>query len=101
MIVRLVRMKIKSEKLDEFKRVYEEACNRIRGFSGCTFLQLLQSIDDDSIVFTISHWRSTDDLETYRHSDLFRGVWKQVKPMFREKAWAQSTTVLIDSSRVQ
>jgi quinol monooxygenase YgiN len=100
-IVRLVCMKIQPEKLAEFRRIYEEACDRIRTFPGCAFLQLLADTDGECNLYTISHWRSAADLEAYRHSAFFKGVWERLKPLFRDKPWAQSTTVLIDSSEIK
>lgn len=91
-------MKVKPEKLAEFRRIYEEACDRVRAFPGCLFLQLLIDTDDQSDLYTISHWRSAGDLEVYRRSPFFRGVWERLRPLFRDKPWAQSTAVLIDSS---
>lgn len=94
-------MKIQPEKLAEFRRIYEEACDRIRAFPGCTFLQLLGDTDGEGNLYTISHWRSAADLDAYRHSAFFRGVWERLKPLFRDKPWAQSTTVLVDSSETK
>jgi len=101
MIVRLVCMKVKPEKMAEFRRIYEEACDRIRAFPGCLFLQLLIDTDNPSDLYTISHWQSAGDLEAYRHSPFFRGIWERLKPLFRDKPWAQSTAVLIDSSEIK
>jgi hypothetical protein len=101
MIVRLVCMKIQPDKLAEFQRIYQGACDRIRAFPGCTFLQLLLDTDGEGNLYTISHWRSAEDLDAYRHSSFFRGIWERLKPMFRDKPWAQSTTVLIDSSELK
>ena len=101
MIVRLVCMKVQPEKLAEFKRIYVSACDRIRSFNGCLFLQLLGDTEGESTVYTISHWRSQEDLEAYRHSEFFRDIWKRLKPLFRDKAWAHSTMVLIDSSQLK
>ena len=101
MIVRLVCMKVQPGKMAEFRRIYEEACDRIRAFPGCLFLQLLVDTDGESNLYTISHWRSADDLDAYRHSRFFRGVWERLKPLFRDKPWAQSTSVLIDSSEIK
>jgi len=101
MIVRLVCMKVRLDKLAEFRRIYEEACDRIRAFPGCLFLQLLIDTDGEANLYTISHWRSAEDLEVYRRSSFFRGVWERLKPLFRDKPWAQSTTILIDSSEIK
>ncbi|HEY4687758.1 MAG TPA: antibiotic biosynthesis monooxygenase [Anaerolineae bacterium] len=101
MIVRLVCMKIKPERLAEFRRIYEEACDRIRAFPGCLFLQLLIDTGGEGNLYTISHWQSVDHLEAYRQSSFFRGVWERLKPLFRDRPWAESTTVLIDSSKLK
>lgn len=100
MIVRFVCMKIKPDKLAEFRSIYAGICDRIRAFPGCTYLQLLLDTDGECNLYTISHWRSAKDLEAYRASPFFRGVWARLKPLFRDKPWAQSTTVLIDSTRI-
>lgn len=98
MIIRLVCMRVKPEKMAEFQAIYASVCDRIRNFPGCTHLQLLLDTDGEGNLYTISHWRSVADLDTYRHSPFFRGVWERLKPLFRDKPWAQSTTLLIDSS---
>ena len=98
MIIRLVCMRVKPEKLAEFQAIYAGVCDRIRNFPGCLHLQLLLDTDGEGNLYTISHWRSAEDLDTYRHSPFFRGVWGRLKPLFRDRPWAQSTTVLIDSS---
>jgi len=101
MIVRLVCMKVNPEKFEEFRAIYEGACDRIRAFPGCLFLQLLLDTDGECNLYTVSHWRSPEELDAYRHSSFFRGIWERLKPLFRDKAWAQSTTVLIDSSETK
>jgi len=40
--------------------------------------------------FTYSKWEKESDLETYRNSELFKGVWATTKPMFEAKANAWS-----------
>lgn len=94
-------MKVKQEKLEEFRAIYESVCDRIRAFPGCTFLQLLLDTDGEGNLYTISHWRSEKDLDAYRHSPFFRGVWDRLKPLFRDRPWAQSTALLIDSSEIK
>ena len=101
MIVRLVCMKIQPDKLAEFRHIYEGVCDRIRSFPGCLFLQLLIDTEGEGNLYTVSHWRSAEDLEEYRRSPFFRGVWDRLKPLFRDRPWAQSTTVLIDSSKTK
>jgi quinol monooxygenase YgiN len=98
MIIRLVCMKIKPEKLEEFRAIYESVCDRIRTFPGCTFLQLLLDADGECNLYTISHWQSVEHLDAYRHSAFFQGVWERLKPLFRDRPWAQSTILLLDNA---
>jgi quinol monooxygenase YgiN len=87
----------------EFERVHIAAFlnnfdlvkEQIRNYPGCLFLELWQDKADDSIFFTHSKWSSETDLENYRHSELFRGVWATTKPMFRSKAQAWSVDRIV------
>lgn len=87
MIIRIVKMTIHPEKVNEFKAVYEAGMEKIRGFKGCTHLELLQ---EDNVLMTYSYWNSPEDLENYRKSDVFKGIWSNVKPLFIEKPLAWS-----------
>ena len=89
MIIRIVKMTIAPDKVDTFKSIYKKGMERIRDFEGCTHLELLQE-DGSNVLMTYSYWNTPEDLERYRKSDVFKGIWSQVKPLFVEKPLAWS-----------
>ena len=90
MFIRIVKMKFKEENISQFKNVFEENKETIRGFEGCTFLELYQDKHDATIFFTYSYWEEEKHLEVYRNSDFFKGVWSNTKTLFSDKpeAWS-------------
>ncbi len=90
MILRVVKMEFREEALDSFLVVFEASKAKIRAFEGCVHLQLWQDKENPSTVFTYSHWQSEQDLEAYRHSELFKATWAKTKVLFKEKAQAWS-----------
>ena len=80
-------MTINPDKVSEFKSIYEAGMEKIRAFDGCTHLELLQ---EDNVLMTYSYWNTPQDLENYRKSDVFKGIWSNVKPLFIEKPLAWS-----------
>ena len=85
MIIRIVRMSFKNEKVDEFLSTFNLINQKIRSFKGCTNLSLHQDDEQKNVFFTISHWESKDDLEAYRQSLLFKETWSKVKLLFDEQ----------------
>ena len=76
-----------------FTDIFNRIKNEIRSQSGCLSLELLRSSDtSENCIWTISLWKSIDDLETYRASALFRKTWSEVKPFFSGKAQAWTLT---------
>ena len=94
MIQRIVRMEFRAEEIEAFKALFEENKEKIRGFEGCNALKLLQDVNKPAIFFTYSVWNSEDDLNNYRHSELFAKVWKATKLKFAGRAEAWSTDLL-------
>ncbi len=90
MIVRIVQMNFKSDKIEEFIALFSERKETIKSFSGCQRLELLQDCDNPNIFFTYSHWDSVADLDHYRFSPFFKETWTLTKALFAEKAKAQS-----------
>ncbi len=90
MIYRIVKMSFEPGKEKDFLEVFEASKEKIRAFEGCEHLQLWQDRKESNIFFTYSHWRSEDDLEKYRHSELFRSTWAKTKILFNDKpeAWS-------------
>ncbi|RLD27718.1 MAG: antibiotic biosynthesis monooxygenase [Bacteroidetes bacterium] len=97
MFIRIVKMKFKPELIPAFLENFEKNKEKIRGFEGCEHLQLLHDIDDPTIYFTYSFWHAQENLEQYRKSDLFKGVWSYTKTLFDAKpeAWSVEQAVVM------
>jgi quinol monooxygenase YgiN len=96
MIIRIVRMHFTDSGVEEFLQIFNENKERIRHFPGCLHLQLLKDHKDPNCFTTLSHWRSADDLEQYRKSELFGSVWGRVKSLFSERSQAFSLEKFIE-----
>ena len=83
-------MRFKVEDIPAFLRMFEEKRALIAGFPGCQGVQLLNDVHSPEIYYTYSHWNSPADLENYRNSDLFKGIWSETKIKFsdRPEAWS-------------
>lgn len=90
MIIRIVKMSFQPEKVTEFLSLFNASKDLIRNFEGCSHLELLNDIESPSTFFTYSFWRSEQDLQNYRNSELFANVWSQTKILFAAKpeAWS-------------
>jgi heme-degrading monooxygenase HmoA len=90
MIVRIVRLHFKKENITSFERIFDETKDTIKNFKGCSLLELYQDTGDPSVFFTYSQWDTESDLEAYRQSDFFKGVWGRTKVLFDDKpeAWS-------------
>lgn len=90
MFVRIVKMSFQEDKIETFLENFEEKKDYIRNFDGCRFLELYRDKNHPNIFFTYSYWNTEADLENYRHSDLFKGVWAKTKILFNDKPHAWS-----------
>lgn len=90
MLVRIVKMKFKEERIEKFLENFDQIKDKIRGFEGCQLLELYRDKNDKCIFFTYSYWDSEKQLNMYRASPMFEEVWKETKSMFAEKAEAWS-----------
>ena len=90
MIKRIVKMSFKPEAVETFVDLFKTVEPKIKSFAGCEYLQLCFNMNKTNVIFTISHWKDTESLEKYRHSDLFEKTWLQTKKLFNEKpeAWS-------------
>ncbi len=96
MLTRLVKMNFKEENVNEFIEIFHANKNFIAAFEGCHSVELQRDINTPTIFFTISKWRSEEDLENYRKSELFKGVWAKTKILFASKAEAWT----LDNSKI-
>ena len=95
MLVRIVKMTFKPEKIDFFLEIFEVNKEKIRNSKGCNLLELYRDKTNTNIFFTYSYWNTEDDLEDYRNSELFEGLWSKTKILFNDKAQAWSVDKVI------
>lgn len=91
MITRIVKLDFKTEHIQEFKSLFEESKEKIISQKGCEKVEMLQDVNTKNIFFTYSLWASEEDLNNYRTSALFAGIWSKTKVLFNEKPMAWST----------
>lgn len=92
MITRFVKMHFKPEFKQEFIILFYQSADQIKKFEGCLDVVLLEDLDNDNSVCTLSHWSDLSSLENYRQSDFFKVTWQKTKSMFSQKAQAWSLT---------
>jgi hypothetical protein len=94
MIVRVVKMTFINESIPPFLTFLSSYTPQIRAVPGCRFLQVLRDKDNPDLFVTLSHWDSDQDLDNYRHSELFKFVWARTKINFSKAPEAYSLTVI-------
>lgn len=95
MFVRIVKMSFDEKHVDTFLENFHNNKQDIRNFEGCRFLELYRDQNQPTTFFTYSYWENESDLENYRHSNLFKGVWAKTKPLFNAKPEAWSVDKLV------
>ena len=91
MLIRIVRMTFKEGSREAFLQNFDQNKAFIRNFPGCQYLELLQGLDAKKNVFaTYSYWKTEEDLNNYRYSDLFKATWADTKKLFSKKPEAIS-----------
>lgn len=90
MIIRIVKLSFHKDSIEEFLENFEINKTAIRNFPGCKKLELLQDTNKTNVFFTYSYWNLKQDLEAYRNSELFNGIWAKTKLMFNDKPLAWS-----------
>jgi len=100
MLIRIVRLPVHPDKLEEFLEYFNQSKKRIRSFEGCSQLKLLCDHKEKNILYTYSAWKSENHLEKYLHSELFKSTWKQVRPLFFEKPGAWSLHDLMNVEEI-
>ena len=94
MIVRLVNMTFKEDKVDAFLTVFSLYKKKIRASQGCLSLELIQDVNNKNKISTLSKWENENFLNAYRDSETFKEVWPLTKILFSEKTEATSFTIL-------
>ena len=91
MLIRIVRMTFRDDKVEEFLKNFETSKGSIRNFPGCHHLELWRDHNKKNIFMTYSWWESEEALDKYRDSELFKTVWNLTKSFFLEKPQAFSS----------
>ena len=98
MVTRIVKMSFDKKNAEQFLEIFNEHRNQIRAAEGCTYLELWQTEDENSIIFfTHSKWDSEEHLNNYRHSEIFKIVWPKTKALFNAlpQAWTVKSLVTL------
>lgn len=97
MILRIVKMTFREEETENFLLLFNERKHLIRGFEGCSHLELWQEAGKNNVFFTYSMWASEDHLNHYRFSELFKDTWTKTKALFEGKpeAWSVEQKMLV------
>jgi len=90
MIIRIVKMTIQPEKIDQFNRIFNDSVKLIQEYDGCLGVQLMKDVNQENVYFTISKWQTESHLNIYRKSKFFGNTWSTVKVLFAGKAEAWS-----------
>lgn len=90
MMIRIVKLTIDPDFIEQFMDHFNRVSVDIRSFSGCNKLELLADLNTPGVLFTYSYWADEEALSMYQQSDLFRSTWALVKPLFAAKAEAWS-----------
>lgn len=90
MFIRIVKLSFHLENIPAFLENFELMKEKIRNAPGNRFLELYQDKNNKCIFFTYSYWETEQDLENYRNSELFDGIWNFTKKLFNDKpeAWS-------------
>lgn len=98
MITRLVKMIFREGEAAKFLTNFDEVKTQIRGFDGCSHLQLWNDVAAPDTFFTYSKWESEAHLNAYRNSVLFKETWAFTKTLFADKpaAWSVQELRILD-----
>lgn len=91
MLIRIVRMTFRADKVENFLEIFNRSKHQIRAFEGCLHLEFLRDKNASNIMLTYSHWVSEEHLNIYRDSELFKTTWTATKALFADKPMAFSS----------
>jgi quinol monooxygenase YgiN len=87
MVVRLVHLKIRSEKLDELRTFYDDrVIPTLEGVKGCVYASLIQSVHHEDECVSLTLWENPEDAEQYSASPVFAGLRAQTESYLAESS---------------
>lgn len=90
MLVRIVKLTFKQERIADFLQIYEGHREDIKSSDGFSSIELFKEKSNPRVLFTYSIWEDEAALENYRASAYFRDIWSRPKILFSAKAEAWS-----------
>lgn len=78
------------QNVQEFLEIFNSSKLKIRNFDGCHHLELMRDVMHGNVFYTLSQWESSEALENYRQSELFKSTWAKTKVLFSDKPMAFS-----------
>lgn len=90
MLIRIVRMTFKEEKVADFLHIFQASQPLISQFEGCVDVKLFRDHNYPNVYYTKSLWIGHDALEKYRNSVLFESTWAKTKILFDDRPQAYS-----------
>ncbi len=83
--VRLTTLKIKPEKILEFKQLYEkEILPTLLSVKGCRYAYLTQGVEDTSEMVSVTIWDSKENAEAYERGGIFQQLLEKAKDKFAQ-----------------
>ena len=75
MWVRIVSLKLRTGKLEEFERLYrEQVIPALRKVKGCRYIYLAERSDRVNEVLSVTSWETKEDAENYEKSGLYAAL---------------------------
>jgi len=83
--VRVVSLKVRPGKLEEFKTLYaEKAIPFLRGLKGCIYVYLLEKKESPHEVLSVTGWDSKENADRYEHDGVFDHLLDSQKALLSE-----------------
>jgi heme-degrading monooxygenase HmoA len=83
MYLRIVSMKVRPEKNQEFRAIYnQEIVPALRGVRGCRYAFLTESVRETTEWLSVTIWNSIEEAREYESKGAFRELVEKLKPTF-------------------
>lgn len=91
--VRIVSLKLRPGKMEEYKTSYlEHVVPRLKTVTGCRYVYLAERTGKPNEVISVTSWSSRQDAETYERSGVFAALLESQRHLLSELyQWKQST----------
>lgn len=83
-------MTFREDHLSDFEEIFKDSKPKLESLPGCMKVELMQDWEDPTVYITYSHWKSKEDLDHYRESEMFKGIWARCKVLFADRPLAFS-----------